>query len=147
MENTQYQNQEDQAYQMDEVDESVFVKTSADGTNDSEDGLGKADPGFNYGVPQVLMNLDVFLKNEVARLQALMTDLEAKKQKVEKQVQINKDILERLSLVEKQVQEVVSESARVQKENETIFQQNIKEKGEVGNGEANEPLSLQKIWQ
>lgn len=134
MEDAQYQNQEVLAHPAEEIEE-----------NYSGNGLKKADSEFDRAAPQVLMNLGAFLKNEVARLQALMIDLESKKQKVERQVQINKDTLEKLLLVEKQAQEVIGESIKVQKENEAIFQQNVKEK--TVNDDANEPLTLQKIWQ
>ena len=92
------------------------------------------------------MNLGAFLKNEVDRLQSLATDLEAKKQKVERQVQVNKDTLEKLSLVEKQAQEIISESVKIQKENEAIFQQSVKEKTVNNDADAKEPLTMQQIW-
>ena len=136
MENTQYQNQEEFIPEaMEEVE----------GGN-SGNGLEKADPEFNHGTPQVLMNLGAFLKNEVDRLQSLATDLEAKKQKVERQVQVNKDTLEKLSLVEKQAQEIISESVKIQKENEAIFQQSVKEKTVNNDADAKEPLTMQQIW-
>ena len=144
MENAQYQNQEGAQERVEEVEESAFAKASADETKNSGDGLEKVDPELNQESPQVLMNLVAFFKNEVARLQALMIDLESKKQKVERQVQINKDTLEKLSLVEKQAQEVISESIKVQKENEIIFQQTVKEK--TVDDDTNEPLTLQNIW-
>lgn len=134
MENTQDQNQEDLTSEtMEEVE----------GRN-SGNGLERVGPEFNQGSPQVLMNLGSFLRDEIIKLQALMADLESKKQRVEKQVQINRDTLEKLSLVEKQAQEVIGESIKVQKENEAIFRQNVKEKT-VSNG-ANESLTLQQIW-
>lgn len=134
MENGQYQNEEELSYQMEEV-----------GETNSGNSLRKADPEFNHGAPQVLTNLGAFFKNEIDRLQALVINLEAKKQKVERQVQANKDTLEKLSLVEKQAQEVIDESIKVQKENEAIFQQNVKEK--VVSNDANESLTMQQIWQ
>ena len=135
MENTQYQNQDDLALEtLEEVD----------GGN-SGNSLEETNPGFNQKSPQVLMNLSAFLKNEVTKLQVLMVDLESKKQKVERQVQNNKDVLEKLSLVEKQAQEAINESIKVQKENEAILQrQAVKEK--TVNDDANESLTLQQIW-
>ena len=144
MENTQYQNQEGVQEGVEEVEESAFAEASADETKNSGDGLEKVSFEFNQQSPQNLMNLGSFLKNEIIKLQNLMVDLESKKQKVERQVQINRDTLEKLSLVEKQVQEVINESIKVQKENEAIFQQTVKEK--TVNEETNESLTLQEIW-
>ncbi len=158
MENTQYQNQEDltsEVARVEEIEESAFAKAasfaavatkaeSADETKNSGDGLEKVSFEFNQQSPQSLMNLGSFLKNEIIKLQNLMVDLESKKQKVERQVQINKDALEKLSLVEKQAQEVINESIKVQKENEAIFQQTVKEK--TVNDDVDEPLTLQNIW-
>ena len=144
MENTQYQNQEEFIPEGGEdLSSEALAKEEVEGGN-SGNGLEKADPESNHKTPQVLMNLGAFLKNEVDRLQSLATDLEAKKQKVERQVQVNKDTLEKLSLVEKQAQEIISESVKIQKENEAIFQQNVKEK--VVNNDANESLTMQQIW-
>lgn len=145
MENAQYQNQEGVQEGVEEVEESAFAKASADETkNSGDDGLEKVSFEFKQQSPQSLTNLGSFLKNEIIKLQNLMIDLESKKQKVERQVQINKDTLEKLSLVEKQAQEVINESIKVQKENEAIFQQVVKEK--TVNDDANEPLTLQNIW-
>ena len=136
--NTQYQNGEDfegLAYEnMEEVE-----------TKNNGNGLEKADPKPSQESPQVLTSLSVFFKNEVTRLQALVADLEAKKQKVEKQVQINRGTLERLSLVEKQAQEIISESIKVRKENEAILQRQVVKEKTV-NDDANESLTLQQIW-
>ena len=136
MENTQYQNQEGLTPEVAGVEE-VEEKNSGDG-------LEKVSFEFNQQSPQSLMNLGSFLKNEIIKLQNLMVDLESKKQKVERQVQINKGALEKLSLVEKQAQEVINESIKVQKENEAIFQQIVKEK--TANDDADESLTLQQIW-
>lgn len=145
MNNGQYRNEEDLAYQAEGVEELAFAKASADEIKSNEHGLGEIDSEFNQGSSQVLTNLGIFLKNEVIRLQALMTDLESKRQKAERQVQSNKDALEKLSQVEKQAQEVISESIKLQRENEAIFQENAKEKT-VNEDAKNEPLSLQQIW-
>lgn len=156
MENTQYPNQD-----------GLTPEAGVVGEKNSGDSLEKVSFEFNRQSPQSLMNLGSFLKNEIIKLQSLMVDLEAKKQKVERQVQINKDTLEKLSLVEKQAQEVISESIKVQKENEIIFQQNerpaaeveqafgtqgqkgsvssAQREGNVGHGD-DEPLTLQNIW-
>lgn len=136
MENTQYQNQEGLTPEVARVEE-VEEKNSGDG-------LEKVSFEFNQQSPQSLMNLGSFLKNEIIKLQNLMVDLESKKQKVERQVQISKGALEKLSLVEKQVQEVINESIKVQKENEAIFQQIVKEK--TANDDVDESLTLQQIW-
>ena len=145
MENTQYQNQEEFIPEAMPAHRSLGEGGEEVEGGNSGNGLEKADPEFNHGTPQVLMNLGIFLKNEMDRLRALAVDLETKKQKVERQVQVNKDTLEKLLLVEKQAQEVISESVKIQKENEAIFQQNVKEK--VVNNDANESLTMQQIWQ
>lgn len=134
MENTQNHNQDESAPE---------IMEEVEGGNSGND-LEKVDPEFNQEPPQVLMNLGAFLKNEITKFQILMADLESKKQRVEKQVQINKDTLEKLSLVEKQTQEVINESIKVKEENEAVFQQIVKEK--AVNDDADEPLTLQQIW-